>query len=497
MAFRSSRPAWLLLALACAGVAAHGLRASLGLGGEPLADIFADWVYNGAIALAALACLLRAVLVAGGRAAWAVWAAALASWVAAELAWTTMYAGLDAPPYPSLADAFYLAFYPLAFVGLVLLLRERVRGLGPEVWIDGVLTAVAAAALGATVLSDVLVGAIDGPAAQAATNLAYPLADILMFGAVAGAFALWGWRLDWQWILIGTSFVLSAAADAAYLFKTADGTYVEGTLLDTLWPASVLLLGIAAWVRVRPRPAVDVEGRALFVVPATCGLVATGLLAWDHFHEVNHLAVALALATLVGVLIRTGFTFRENLRILDRSRRQAVTDELTGLGNRRRLLADLEAELRVRGPAGCQILLLFDLDGFKRYNDVHGHLEGDTMLARLGQALAGAAASWGTAYRLGGDEFCVLAELPRSGAEALVRVCRAALTERADGLEITASIGAALLAEGSSASDVLRLADRRLYADKLQRWLEGGGRLEDTLGGGLDDQAGSALGSAA
>jgi diguanylate cyclase (GGDEF)-like protein len=489
MAFRSSRLAWLLLALACAGVVAHGLHAGLDLGGPGLDDFFTDWVYNGTIALAALACLLRAVLVPGGRATWAVWAAALASWVAAEISWTTMYANLESPPYPSLADAFYLAFYPLAFVGLVLLLRERVRGLGASVWIDGVLALVAAAALGATILSDIVSGAVAGPAAEAATNLAYPLADILMFGAVAGAFALWGWGLDWRWILIGASFLLSAAADAIYLFKTADGTYVEGTILDTLWPASVLLLGVAAWIRPRRQRAIDLEGRALFVVPATCGLVAVGLLAWNHVHPVNHLAVALALATLVGVVIRTGFTFRDNLRILERNRFQAITDELTGLGNRRRLLADLDAELSVAGASGCHVLLLFDLDGFKRYNDVYGHLEGDAMLSRLGQALAAAAAPWGTAYRLGGDEFCVLAEVPAGGADELVAACGAALTERADGLDITASFGAALLAEGPTASDVLRLADRRLYADKLQRWLEGGRRPEDPLGGRLDDPA--------
>jgi diguanylate cyclase (GGDEF)-like protein len=489
VAHPSSRLAWLLLALAGAGVASHALHVGLHVGGDGLDDVFSDWVYNGTIVLAALACLLRAIVVAGGRAAWALWAAALASWVAAEITWTTMYADLEAPPYPSLADAFYLAFYPLAFVGLVLLLRERVRGLGAKVWIDGILAAVAASALGATVLSDIVVGAVAGPADEAATNLAYPLADILMFGAVAGAFALCGWRLDWRWILIGASFVLSAVADAIYLFETSDGTYVAGTLLDTLWPAAVLLLGIAAWLPPRARAAVDVEGRALFVVPGTCGLVATGLLAWDHIHPVSHLAVALALATLVGVVFRAGLTFRDNLRILERSRLQAVTDELTDLGNRRRLLADLDDGLQSPGAPGCRVLFLFDLDGFKRFNDAHGHLEGDAMLARLGRALAIAAEPWGAAYRLGGDEFCVLAELPSGSAEAVAAACRAALTEQADGVEITSSFGAARLSDGRTASDVLRLADRRLYADKLQRWLDGGRRPCDVLAGKLDDPA--------
>jgi len=487
-----ARLAWLLLAIAGAGVGAHALHTALGVGGRGLDDLFADWVYNGTIALAALACLLRAVLVAGSRGAWGVWAVALASWVAAEITWTTMYAELESPPYPSLADVFYLAFYPFAFVGLVLLLRERVRGLGAGVWFDGVLAATAAAALGATILTDVVAGAVAGTAAEAATNLAYPLADILLFGAVAGALALGGWRLDRRLLLIGASFVLSGAADCMYLLQTTAGTYVEGTILDSLWPASVLLLGLAAWVPTRPSRTVDVEGRALFVVPATCGLLAVGLLTWDHVHPLSHLAVALALATLVGVVFRTGFTFRDNQRILERSRLQAVTDELTGLGNRRRLLADLEAELTEPGAGGCQVLMLFDLDGFKRYNDVHGHPEGDAMLARLGQALAAAAAPAGTAYRLGGDEFCVLAEVAPAQVDDFVEACRSALSERVDGIEITASLGAALLAEGATASDVLRLADRRLYADKLQRWLEGSRRPDDLLGGQLAEPAASA-----
>jgi diguanylate cyclase (GGDEF)-like protein len=114
---------------------------------------------------------------------------------------------------------------------------------------------------------------------------------------------------------------------------------------------------------------------------------------------------------------------------------------------------------------------------------------GDAMLARLGQALAVAAAPWGTSYRLGGDEFCVLAEVPAAGADELVEASRDALTERADGLEITASLGMAMLAEGTTVSDVLRLADRRLYAGKLQRWLAGAGRAEELAGRTLNDQA--------
>ena len=89
----------------------------------------------------------------------------------------------------------------------------------------------------------------------------------------------------------------------------------------------------------------------------------------------------------------------------DELREAAMTDALTGLPNRRRLMADLEAAI-----ADDQArLALFDLDGFKAYNNTFGHLAGDALLTRLGHRLRESVADTGVAYRLGGDEFCVLA----------------------------------------------------------------------------------------
>ena len=84
-----------------------------------------------------------------------------------------------------------------------------------------------------------------------------------------------------------------------------------------------------------------------------------------------------------------------------------MTDSLTGLPNRRRLMDDLAEAME--DDAGA--LALFDLDGFKAYNDTFGHLAGDALLTRLGHRLQRdrGRTGDGTAYRLGGDEFCVLA----------------------------------------------------------------------------------------
>ena len=95
-------------------------------------------------------------------------------------------------------------------------------------------------------------------------------------------------------------------------------------------------------------------------------------------------------------------------------REEAMTDPLTGLGNRRRLTSDLRAAFEEDAEtAAPSLLLLFDLDGFKAYNDTFGHLAGDELLARLGQRLSRAVEGCGHAYRLGGDEFCAHLDLDR------------------------------------------------------------------------------------
>ena len=127
-------------------------------------------------------------------------------------------------------------------------------------------------------------------------------------------------------------------------------------------------------------------------------------------------------ALLVGVA-RFVLTFRANLRMLQRSEREATTDALTGLGNRRALSLDLE---HAAGDGGIpQVLALYDLDGFKSYNDAFGHVAGDALLERLGSNLATAIAGHGTAYRMGGDEFCVLARVGDTDRAVVARAAAA------------------------------------------------------------------------
>jgi diguanylate cyclase (GGDEF)-like protein len=156
--------------------------------------------------------------------------------------------------------------------------------------------------------------------------------------------------------------------------------------------------------------------------------------------------------------------------LLGESQIEARTDALTELGNRRALVRDLASA--VAEPSGSTELLLamFDLDGFKQYNDSFGHAAGDALLERLGARLAAATEFAGSAYRMGGDEFCMLASCSPDAAEGLLDNAVTALQDGGEGWHIGCSHGAAWIpSEAAAATDALELADKRMYANKASR----------------------------
>jgi two-component system cell cycle response regulator len=146
----------------------------------------------------------------------------------------------------------------------------------------------------------------------------------------------------------------------------------------------------------------------------------------------------------------------------------SLTDPLTGIGNRRKLKLDLDRRLKQANSARPLLLMLFDLNGFKAYNDTFGHPTGDALLIRLAGALDAAMTLHGaTAYRLGGDEFCILAPLGRDGTAPISAAAAAALTEHGAGFSITASYGEILLPEESQdAAEAMHIVDQRMYSQK-------------------------------
>jgi two-component system, cell cycle response regulator len=155
------------------------------------------------------------------------------------------------------------------------------------------------------------------------------------------------------------------------------------------------------------------------------------------------------------------FDIAERKRLEAELEHLAYHDPLTGLPNRRSLMTALDT------AAGRQLLAFFDLDGFKVYNDSFGHTEGDLLLRRLGRKLDKAVEGRGVGYRLGGDEFCILAPIPDDEGGELIAACLAALSEEGEGFVVRASWGGVVVPdEAPDSSAALVLADQRMYEDK-------------------------------
>ncbi len=447
------------------------LHTTVGLGGSRLNSLFDDGVYNVLMFGAALVVLARAIAVKAQRPAWLMMAAGLLCWCFGELYFTLFVEGPGAASGSvSPADAFYLAFYLCVYAALMLLLGAHLRELRISIWLDGLIGGLGAAALAAALVLPPIIAGASGNVASVAVALAYPIADLLLLIFTIGALGMTGWRPGRVWLLIAASMLLTAVADSTYLYQVATHSYRADTWVESLWPAAAILLAIAAWTP-WPRPTRRrVEDWRLVSVPAAALLAALGVFVYGNFHgQLTLPALILAIATVLAVCARLMLTVRENLAMLVGSRRLALTDPLTGLGNRRQLMEDLELACSLGRASEPWQLILYDLNGFKRYNDTYGHPAGDALLARLSDKLSAIVATHGTAYRMGGDEFCVLIRCAADDQEALVAASVAALSERGPGFSIGAAHGEVLIPdEGSDSAAVLQLADQRLYARKDQ-----------------------------
>jgi two-component system cell cycle response regulator len=454
------------LTIGVAAVAEYAVQLETRAGGPAVTSFNNRWTYNLIFAISALACVVSAWRRAD-RIAWFWIALGVALWGAGDCYYTFVLEQRASIPFPSLADAGYLGFYVPVYIGVGVLVRSQVAGFVRSLWLDGLIAGLTAAALGAGLVLELVlrsIGPHPGLHAAVATNLAYPLGDTLLLAIVVGVASLSGWRLSSTWLFVAAGLLLFAIADSVYLVRVATDTYTVGTLLDAGWPLSAMLIAAAAAAKPRAVRAASLEGRRLLVVPALFASIDLAIVVVDHWVRLNLVASSLAALALAFVIARMWLTFGEYLRVLRSTREEAMTDALTGLGNRRALVRDLEEAAAGGEPS---ILMLFDLNGFKVYNDRFGHPAGDALLARLGADFRRAVESRGSAYRLGGDEFCAIVRGEAAEIDRLRVAAASSLSASGEGFEVSPSAGAvAIPGETRDATEALRLVDRRMYQDK-------------------------------
>jgi diguanylate cyclase (GGDEF)-like protein len=303
-----------------------------------------------------------------------------------------------------------------------------------------------------------------------AVGAAHPVGDLLLVIGVGALAVVVGTRAGPMWYALLAGVAADAGADTVYLAHTLDGSMPVPAWVDLLWLASTGAVGAAAWLRQDPPRARTNGTRTVLLVPVSAAVTAVVVLALGNTRQLPVLATALATLTVLASVARTALTFRE-VRVAAETRAQAVTDELTGLGNRR-LFAD-RATAALRLPGARAALLLVDLDRFKEVNDALGHLVGDDLLRQLGPRMAGRLRPGETLARLGGDAFGLLVPDLADTEEAVAAAERiaAALDDpiRVDGVDVllTASIGIAVAPQhGADSATLLRKADVAMYEAK-------------------------------
>ncbi|MDZ4799255.1 MAG: diguanylate cyclase [Bryobacteraceae bacterium] len=246
--------------------------------------------------------------------------------------------------------------------------------------------------------------------------------------------------------------------------------------------------GLSGWVASNGRPILngnpsvepgyldDVDSfstlRSALAVPldglkGRVGVLALYARGKDAFTQ-DHLRILLAVSSKLSLVVENGLRFQA-------AEDQSAIDHLTGLPNGRTLFVQLEREV-----SSCQhsaeplSVLLCDLDGFKRVNDVYGHLEGNRVLREVAVLIRGTCRNQDTVARMGGDEFVVV--MPGADVVAAARL-RQRIQSAVDDLSHTLfgseafgiSIGISDLNAGTQAEDLLALADRLMYSNKAER----------------------------
>jgi len=442
-----------------------------------------------AFACAALICWLRLRPTRSGRLPQYLVFAGLVSYTVGHVWWTVADALSLPVAQPSVPDALFLALQPLVFAAVVLQVRRRSRTEASAVWLDGVVGALAVAAVAAVFLCGPIARASAASGAELAVLSLYPLLDVVVLLALGGWASLQRWRPRPDVLLLFAGMGVQTATDLVFMLGRSSGILGSGGVTQVGWSIAVTLIAFAAGHQDQDRPQAGPERRwTLVTVPAAAAAVALALLLVDHFHPLPQLTVALAAATVLAALIRLVATLRE-VRLLLADRHLAVTDDLTGLTNRRGLHRSTPELLRETGPGHGVALLLLDLDRFKEVNDSLGHSAGDDLLAGVADRLRSAADTvTGRAVlltRLGGDEFALLALAPDADltpvaealADAVHHALRPALVVAAhakEGDEVTVRVRASIGITTHPGTDVelsqlLREADVAMYHAKASR----------------------------
>jgi diguanylate cyclase (GGDEF)-like protein len=446
-------------------------------GGEPYWTWLDGWLICAAELTASSLCIARAFVPRPGRRAALVLGLSLLSWTIGDLILTTESLGGATPPTPSPADLFYLLFYPLAYVAVVLFIRDEAGRLSAPNWLDGAIAGLGAAAVCAAFAFEGILESTGGTVLATMTSLAYPIGDLLLLGLVVAGFAVLPGNRRAPWLLLASGMALNVVGDTFNLFDESIGSTRFGFIVVAVaWPIATVLMALSVWVRRHPAELLDQPRATGFQLPLLAAGSALAILFVASLHPVGRVAIGLATGTLLAVGVRLALSVREMQALSLERHRQAITDDLTGLKNRRFLFRVLDAYFAELASTGAERFLAFlfvDLDHFKEVNDTFGHPAGDELLRQLGPRFSTSLRDSDLLVRLGGDEFAVVlvdgdVDYATTVAERLTDSLHRPFTLDLVNATISASIGIAVApTDALDGATLMRCADVAMYRAKV------------------------------
>jgi diguanylate cyclase len=434
------------------------------------------WALTSLELVAVVMCLAKGRERRPGRAVPLLLGLGLLCWTLGDFVLSYESLGGKTPPTPSGADALYLLFYPLAYIATVMLLQRGLGRLAKPNWLDGVVAGLGGAALCAAFAFHSIHHFTGGSSLGTAVNLAYPAGDLMLLLLAIGGTVLLSGRGSAQWYLMATALLVIAVGDTFNLVGNYGGLF-GNDFNQVAWPTAILLMSISVWLPARHADPLRPQKVSSFLFPGIAATAALFILVTGAVHNISRVALWLAVATLLTVGVRLAISAR-TLRILTEERnRQAHTDELTGLGNRRQLASVLDLFFEEQAGEYSETremaFLFVDLNHFKEINDSFGHPAGDELLRQLGPRLVNAVGTQGSVVRLGGDELAVV--LMDADAGDAVAVAQRIIGEIEEPFllnrikaTVGASIGIALVPSNAmDPSSLMWCADVAMYRAKL------------------------------
>jgi diguanylate cyclase (GGDEF)-like protein len=379
---------------------------------------------------------------------------AIASWAGGSLlsSFSNFYTLPPSTEY--LANISYTLFYPFILLAIPRILNRR-KSLSVTEMLDAAIFGLGLSSIATALIFSQVISVGSG---QSFFELFYPICDLVLL--ITLAIASITQVINRRFLVLVFGFTVYLLFDYLFLWKSLQGSYQFGTAFDNGWVLGIIVIAQSLWFS----PSIAREfipihpafiALSIFISPSLLAMMALRPGIFPSY------IVFPTIATLFLAFIRMTVSLRQASSLSD-EKTLARTDELTGLPNRRKLIAALSDFSEVEGA-----LMLLDLNGFKQVNDRSGHRAGDQVLVQVAARFARVLPDGALLARLGGDEFGILLAGTKIATQEIAQALQACVSYPflIDGEKISVGVSIGHV-DNSEGGDLLAKADAAMYRVK-------------------------------